>query len=106
MEFEWNIFPGFTTLQLCYKVQEFMSKMSIQPEDFTELIIFMSMFNSTSWGSHENTQECESSAQLVSIYAKRFFQEDGHSLDLDQKRSGFLLLNVVIHKENGTGLHS
>ena len=28
MEFEWNIFPGFTTLQLCNKVQEFMSKMS------------------------------------------------------------------------------
>ena len=35
MEFEWNIFLGFTTLQLSYKVQEFMSKMSIQPEDFT-----------------------------------------------------------------------
>ena len=35
LEFEWNIFPGFTTLQLCNKVQEFMSKMSIQPEDFT-----------------------------------------------------------------------
>ena len=34
MEFEWNIFPGFTTLQLCNKVQEFLSKMSIQPEDF------------------------------------------------------------------------
>ena len=33
MEFEWNIFPGFTILQLCYKVQKFMSKMSIQPED-------------------------------------------------------------------------
>ena len=26
MDFEWNTFPGFTTLQLCYKVQEFMSK--------------------------------------------------------------------------------
>ena len=25
MEFEWHIFPGFTTLQLCNKVQEFMS---------------------------------------------------------------------------------
>ena len=24
MEFEWNIFTGFTTLQLCNKVQEFM----------------------------------------------------------------------------------
>ena len=49
MEFEWNIFPGFTTLQFCYKVQEFMSKMSIQPEDFTGRIIFMSMFNDISW---------------------------------------------------------
>ena len=32
MEFEWNIFPGFTTLQLCNKVQEFISKMSEKPE--------------------------------------------------------------------------
>ena len=31
MEFEWNIFPGFTTLQLCDKVHEFMSKMSEKP---------------------------------------------------------------------------
>ena len=28
MEFEWNIFLGFTALQLCNKVQEFMLKMS------------------------------------------------------------------------------
>ena len=27
MEFEWNIFPGFTTLQLINKGQEFMNKM-------------------------------------------------------------------------------
>ena len=32
VEFEWNIFQGFTTLQLCNKVQEFMSKMSEKPE--------------------------------------------------------------------------
>ena len=25
-ELEWNIFPGFTTLQLCNRVQEFLSK--------------------------------------------------------------------------------
>ena len=49
MEFEWNIFPGFTTLQLCNKVQEFMSKMSDQPEEFKGRIIFMSMFNDISW---------------------------------------------------------
>ena len=71
MEFEWNIFPGFNTLQLCNKVQEFLSKMSEEPEDFTRRIIFMSMFNDISWGSKENERECELSAQLVSMYAKR-----------------------------------
>ena len=34
MEFEWNIFPGFTTLQLCFEVQEFLSKMSEEPKRF------------------------------------------------------------------------
>ena len=27
MEFEWNVFPGFTTLQLVQEVQKFMNKM-------------------------------------------------------------------------------
>ena len=72
MEFEWNIFPGFTTLQLCYKVQEFLSKMSVEAEDFTGRVTFMSMFNDISWGSKDNEQECELSAKLVSLYAKRF----------------------------------
>ena len=72
MEFEWNIFTGFTTLQLCNKVQEFMSKISEKAEEFTGRIIFMSMFNDISWGSQDNEQECELSAQLVSIYARRF----------------------------------
>ena len=49
MEFEWNIFPGFTTLQLVREVQEFLSKMSEKPEEFTGRIIFMSMFNDISW---------------------------------------------------------
>ena len=35
MEFEWNIFPGFTTLQFSATIQEFLSKLSTQPEDFT-----------------------------------------------------------------------
>ena len=57
MEFEWNIFPRFTTLQLCNKVQEFMSKMSEKPKEFTRRIIFMSMFNDILWGSEDNEQE-------------------------------------------------
>ena len=72
MEFEWHILPGFTTLQLCNKVQEFVSNMSEKPEEFTGRIIFMSMFNDISWWSKENEWACEWSAQLVSMYAKRF----------------------------------
>ena len=72
MEFEWNIFPGFTTLQLCSKVQELLSRLSVEPEKFTGRIIFMSMFNDISWGYKDNRKECESNAQLVSLCAKRF----------------------------------
>ena len=61
----------------------------------------MSMFNDISWGSEDNEQECESSAQLVSVYAKRFHQKDGHSSNLDQKRSG-ILFATKDHKEDGT----
>ena len=48
IEFEWNIFPGFTTLELVREVQKFMSKMG-EPEQFQGRIIFMSMFNDIIW---------------------------------------------------------
>ena len=35
VEFEWNISSRFTTLQLCRKVQEVLSKLSVTPEKFT-----------------------------------------------------------------------
>ena len=47
MELEWNIFPGFTTLQLVREVQELLSRLSVEPEEFTGRIIFMSMFNTS-----------------------------------------------------------
>ena len=72
MEFEWNIFPGFTTLQLCHKVQELLLRSNDTPENFTGRIIFVSMFNIISWGSEDNAQECESNANIFSIYARRF----------------------------------
>ena len=67
IEFEWNIFSGFTTLQLRNKVQEFLTKMSDQPEQFKGRIICMSMFNDISWGSEDN----EPNANLVSKNARR-----------------------------------
>ena len=49
MEFDGNIFLGFTTLQLCHKDQELLSRLSVTPEKFSGRIIFMSMFNHISW---------------------------------------------------------
>ena len=34
-EFEWNIFPGFDTLQLCDKVKSLLSRLGESPESFT-----------------------------------------------------------------------
>ena len=47
-EFEWNIFPGFTTLQLCDKINDLLSDLGKTPETFTGRILFMSMFNDIS----------------------------------------------------------
>ena len=70
MEFEWNIFPGFTTLQLISKVQEFMTKMG-NPLQFKGRIIFMSMFNDIIWGSEDIERECIANATLVTLFAKK-----------------------------------
>ena len=41
-EFEWNIFPGFTTLQLCDKISNLLSSLGQSPANFTGRILFMS----------------------------------------------------------------
>ena len=71
-EFEWNIFPGFTTLPLYGKVTDLLSKLGETPETFTGRILIMSMFNDISCGTNDNEQECLVNARLVSLYARRF----------------------------------
>ena len=44
------------------------------PENFTGRIFFMSMFNDISCQSRNNEKECESDAQFVSLFAKRFWK--------------------------------
>ena len=71
-EFEWNIFPGFTTLQLCGKVTDLLSRLGETPETFTGRILFMSMFNDISFDGGDNEEECLANAKVVSIFAKKF----------------------------------
>ena len=47
-EFEWNIFPGFTTLQFCGKVTDPLSSLGEELETFTGRTLFVSMFNDIS----------------------------------------------------------
>ena len=59
MEFEWKIFPGFTTYGLLEPIQEFMKERQCDPEQFECKFIFMSMFNDITWGEKENAEKCE-----------------------------------------------
>ena len=89
-EFEWNIFPGFDTLQLCDKVQSLLSKLGETPENFIRRILSMSMFNDISCGTRDNEQECLANARLVSLSARNLVKDNGHSLVRVPKRSGIL----------------
>ena len=71
-EFEWNIFPGFTTLQLCDKITELLSSLGQSPEACTGRILFMSMFNDISCEGKDNKQQCLRDADFVKTFARRF----------------------------------
>ena len=71
-ELEWNIFPGFTTLQLCDKINDLLSNLGQTPENFTGRILFMSMFNDISCDRNDNIDECLANARVVKVLARKF----------------------------------
>ena len=71
-EFDWNIFPRFTTLQLCNKVSDLLSSMGQTPESFKERILLMSMFNDIFCDRYDNKDECLRNANVVKTFAGRF----------------------------------
>ena len=71
-EFEWNIFPGFTTLQLCGQINDLRSDLGQTPETFTGRILFMSMFNDISCDRKGNKDECLTNAGVVKVLARKF----------------------------------
>ena len=103
-EFEWNIFPGFTMLQLCGKVTDLLSRLGETPETFTGRILIMSMFNDFSSDGKDNEKECLAHAKVVSLYAKKFGIGQWSLLVQVLKRSG--VLPRTVHKEPGTTLRN
>ena len=71
-EFEWNIFPGFTTLQLFDKINDLLSNLGQTPENFKGRILFTSMFNDISCEGKGNKDECIRNAESVKSLARRY----------------------------------
>ena len=73
MEFEWNIFPGFNTLQLSEEVK-FTEQIGRNTRKIQKKNHIMSMSNDIYCGSKDNEKECLANAKLVSLYATRFWK--------------------------------
>ena len=63
-------FPGFSTLSILHEIQRDLEEKNIQPENFEDRIIFMSMFNDILWKTDD--ENCISNAEKVKNYAKKF----------------------------------
>ena len=101
-EFEWNIFAGFTTLQLCGKINDLLSDLGQTPEAFTGRILFMSMFNDISCDRYDNKEQCLKNADFVKRLQEDLELVNGLSLDQVLRKSG--IFPKTARKENGTVL--
>ena len=82
IEFEWNILPGFSSLQILQKIQDDLWEWNIEPGKFADGI-FMSMFNDM------ETIEFVSRIQKRSSNTRKDSCRDiGRSSALETKRSG------------------
>ena len=101
MEFAWNIFQDSPHCSSATKSKSSCLKRAIHQNNFKD----GSSSCRRSMPSHGDLKTKNRNANLTptSFLSMRedFHQEDGHSSDLDQKRSGILLM-IANHKESGT----
>ena len=72
IEFEWNIFPGLTSLEILQNIQGDLQERNIEPEDFEDRIIFMLMFNDIEETKKGHLENCISNSEQVKMCAERF----------------------------------
>ena len=100
-EFEWNIFPGFASLQILQEIQDHLQKRNIKPEEFSDQILFMLMFNDIDWTRKGNDEICFSNSEKKSRNTRRNSRRDtGRSSVLEMKRSGMEKQSTFL-KESG-----
>ena len=76
IEIEWNIFPGFTSIEKLWHIQKNLNARQIHPDQFEGRMMCMSMFNDIDWTKKGHADVCLSNAREVSDYAKVF--QRGH----------------------------
>ena len=100
-EFEWNIFPGFTTLQLCGKVTDLLSRLGEAPETFTRRILSFCRCSTTFLVTVKAMKKNVCQIPKSSSYLQRSLVLDsGHLLVQVPKRCGHLWKRIA-HKEFG-----
>ena len=87
-EFEWKRFPKITTFGLFEKIQNLMTDLQSDPENFKDRIIFMSMYNnieSKAKGTKNNVNTIHRQFRIMLAHSLAVV---GFSWGLDQKKSG------------------
>ena len=98
MEFDWGIFPGFTTLHFVQEVQKFMNKMG-EPEQFQGRIIDVNDFL---WWIKDNEKECNANSTLVCHHLQKDFPAGHWSFLGPGSETKWYSTCNEDHKENGT----
>ena len=101
MEFGWNIFAGFTTLQLTSKSPR-VHDQNGRSKHYSKDELSSCRCSMTSYGDLKTMNGNAMLTPRLCLCLQKDSQQDvGHSSDPDQKRSG-ILLTLTDHKENGT----
>ena len=98
IEFEWHIFPGFLSYDILQRIQKVLQDQNIEPENFEDRVIFVSIFNDIERTKKGNDVICISNSEKVKTYARKFPQ--GHWRFLGPGEE----LTVLLLKENGIPL--
>ena len=71
-EFEWNISPGFTSIEIPRHIQSDLKARRRNPDQFEGRMKFMAVFNDIEWTKKENSDYVYLNAGGLRDYANKF----------------------------------
>ena len=104
IEFEWHLFPGFSSFQIFQESQNDLRKRNIEPEKFTDRIVFASMFNDIDWTKRRYSERCISNSEKSRHTRRNSCRDTGRSSVLEMKRSGTEKLSILLWKVGFSGV--